>query len=555
MIAMKRQLLFLLLVCTLSSVCPAKTYPHRWVFVSRSLRADQDVTDIERIVQTAAAHGLNGMVLSAGLDRLDRQPSEYLGRLTRVKDICKRHGVEIVPNIFSVGYGGSVLAYDRNLAAGIPVHDAPFLVEGNRARLDPDARAQISNAGFEQYEGHRLTGYGFHDRPGEVSFVDAEVFKSGKASLRFQDFGRYEHGHARVMQEVAVRPHRCYRLSCQVKTEGLDPAGAFRIQVLTADGRSLAPFDPRVPSTTDWRRVVMGFNSLDCEMVRVYAGAWGGKAGRFWIDDLELEEVGLLNVLRRPGTPVTVRDAKTGEVYEEGRDFAPIKDDRLNFRFDHESPTIEILPGGRIKDGQRLSVSYYHGIAINDGQVTVCMSEPKPYEIWGKQAELIHRHLGPSKYLLSMDEIRAGGSCRACKDRGLSMAQILGDCITRQVGIIKAVDPDAEVLIWSDMLDPHHNAHGDYYLVEGDFAGSWKYVPKDLIIVCWYYEKRNESLPFFSSQGFRTLAGAYYDGDTLENPKGWLDALDKTPDAIGIMYTTWQDKYDLLDEFGDLLDR
>jgi hypothetical protein len=34
------------------------------------------------------------------------------------------------------------------------------------------------------------------------------------------------------------------------------------------------------------------------------------------------------------------------------------------------------------------------------------MSEPKPYEIWAKQAELIHRHLGPSKYLLSMDEIR-----------------------------------------------------------------------------------------------------------------------------------------------------
>ncbi|HPC95770.1 MAG TPA: hypothetical protein PLU87_12565 [Sedimentisphaerales bacterium] len=555
MVAMNRQFFFLLLVCLPSPVCLARTYPHRWVFVSRSLRADQDVTDIEQIVQTAAAHGLNGMVLSAGLDRLDRQPAEYLDRLAKVRDICRQHGIEIVPNIFSVGYGGSVLSYDRNLAAGIPVCDAPFLVEGNRARLDPDARAQIANAGFEQYEGHRLTGYGFHDRPGEVSFVDREVFKSGKASLRFEGFGRYEHGHARVMQEVAVRPHRCYRLSCWIKTEGLDSAGGFRMQVLTPQGRSLAPFDPRVPSTTDWRHVVMGFNSLAHDIVRVYAGVWGGKAGRFWIDDLELEEVGLLNVLRRPGTPVAVRDAKSGQIYEEGKDFAPIKDDRLNFRFDHESPSIEILPGGRIQDGQRLSVIYYHGIAINDGQVTICMSEPKPYEIWGKQAELIHRHLGPSRYLLSMDEIRAGGSCRACKDRGLSMAQILGDCITRQVGIIKAVNPKAEVLIWSDMLDPHHNAHGDYYLVEGDFSGSWKYVPKDLIIVCWYYEKRNESLPFFSSHGFRTLAGAYYDGDTLENPQGWLDALDQTPDAIGIMYTTWQDKYDLLAAFGDMLDR
>ena len=133
------------------------------------------------------------------------------------------------------------------------------------------------------------------------------------------------------------------------------------------------------------------------------------------------------------------------------------------------------------------------------------------------------------------------------------MAQILGDCITKQVDILKGVNPEAEVLIWSDMLDPNHNAHDNYYLVEGDFAGSWNYVPRDLVIVCWHYDKRNQSLPFFSSHGFRTLAGAYYDGDTLENPKGWLEALDRTPKAIGIMYTTWQDKYDLLAPFGDLV--
>ena len=89
------------------------------------------------------------------------------------------------------------------------------------------------------------------------------------------------------------------------------------------------------------------------------------------------------------------------------------------------------------------------------------------------------------------------------------------------------------MLIWSDMLDPNHNAHGNYYLVEGDYTGSWQYVPKDLTIVCWYYEKRKESLAFFSSHGFRTLAGAYYDGDTLDNPRGWLEVLDKTPEAVG----------------------
>jgi hypothetical protein len=181
------------------------------------------------------------------------------------------------------------------------------------------------------------------------------------------------------------------------------------------------------------------------------------------------------------------------------------------------------------------------------------MSEPEVYEIWRKGARLIHDRLQPKKYLLSMDEIRAGGSCAACKARGMTMGQILGDCITKQVAILREVNPKAEILIWSDMLDPNHNAHGDYYLVEGDFAGSWKHVPKDLVIVCWYYQKRDLSLKFFSDLGFRTLAGAYYDGDTLENPRGWLESLDKTPNALGIMYTTWENKYDLLAPFGDLV--
>jgi len=72
-------------------------------------------------------------------------------------------------------------------------------------------------------------------------------------------------------------------------------------------------------------------------------------------------------------------------------------------------------------------------------------------------------------------------------------------------------------------------------------------------VVCWYYEKRRESLDFFSSRGFKTIAGAYYDADDLSNPEGWLEALDAAPRATGIMYTTWQDKYELLAGFGDLV--
>jgi hypothetical protein len=548
-----KRFIFILLLAFLASLCQGKEYPYRWVYVSRSLHNDSDVEDIKNIVETASEHGLNGMVLAAGLDRLDRQPSHYFQRLEQVKRICKQRSVEIIPIVFSVGYGGSILSGDRNLAAGVPVKDALFIVENGKARLVPEPPVKLVNSGFEEYDGNRLKGYRFHDRPGEVSFIDKDIFKSGRACLRFENFGKYEHGHARVMQEVKVRPHRCYKLTCWVKTEALQPEGSFRISVLSTEGRNLAPWDPAVPSTTDWLKIVMGFNSLDVDIVRVYVGVWGGKSGRFWVDELKVEEVGLLNVLRRPGTPVTVRSEKTLLTYEENRDYAAIKDPKLNFRFDHEPAVIEVLPGSSIKNGQRLRVSYYHGMAINRGQVTVCMSEPEVYEIWSKQAGLIHEHLTPDRYLLSMDEIRAGGACQACKKRRMTMGQILGDCITKQVRLIRNVNPDAEILIWSDMLDPNHNAHDNYYLVDGDFTNSWNYVPKDLVIVCWYYNKRRESLGFFSSLGFRTLAGAYYDGDTLDNPRGWLEVLNQTPGACGIMYTTWRNKYKLLAPFGDLV--
>ena len=72
---MKRLLLIALLAALAAPLtAQVKTYPYRWVFVIRSLRADKDLDEIREIARVAAAHGLNGMVLSSGLDRLERQP-------------------------------------------------------------------------------------------------------------------------------------------------------------------------------------------------------------------------------------------------------------------------------------------------------------------------------------------------------------------------------------------------------------------------------------------------------------------------------------------------
>jgi hypothetical protein len=531
----------------------AQPYAYRWVYVVRNLRSDRELDEIREIARTAAAHNLNGLVLSAGLDRLEKQPADYLERVRKVKAICAEYHLELIPQIFSAGYGGGVLSFDKNLAEGIAVTGAPFVAHHGEARLEPDPALQLVNGDLEEFTGDRLRGFQLQEQPGTISLIDPAVAHHGKVSLRMENFSANQYGHGRLMQEVAVRPHRLYRFTCWLKTEDLTPAGRFQIQVLDLNGRSLAPLSFQVPATADWRKLTAGFNSANAQRVRIYAGVWGGKSGRFWLDDLALEEIALTNVLRRDGTPLTVRDAAGATVFEEGRDYAFVRDPVLDFRFERDGLPIRLLPGSRIQEGQRLAVDYYHGMSIHNGQVTACMSEPKLYQIWREQARRLHDLLAPDKYLLSMDEIRAGGSDLACKQRHMTMGEILGDCFTKQFEMLRALNPKAEVWTWSDMLDPNHNAHGNYYLVDGDYTGSWEHIPREMRIMCWYFEKRRASLEFFSKLGFTTAAGAYYDGDTLDNPKGWIEALDQTRGAAGIMYTTWENRYSLLAGFGDLL--
>lgn len=532
-----------------------------WVF-GWGLGRDEDVPQIVSILETAAKHGYNGAVLSAGLDILCKRDEAYFRRLEEVKRACERLGLELIPSVFSIGYGGGILSHDRNLAEGLPVRDALFVVKGNEAHLVPDPPVQIVNGGFEEFEGNKLKGFAFHDQPGVVSFVDTQVKRTENASVRFENFTANPHGHGRIMQEIVVKPYRCYRVSVWVKTEDLQPQGCFRLLVL-AGNRDLAPRTFNVPPTSDWQKVTMIFNSLKYERVRVYAGVWGARSGKFWLDDWTIEEIGPLNVLRRPGTPVVVKSEDGSVVYEEGKDYAPLVDPNFNLwrNFDRPAPTIKILPGSRIKDGQRLRVSWYHPMLIYESQVTVCMGEPAVYEIFEHEAKLLWERLRYRKVLLSMDEVRMGGTCKACE--GKNMAQLLGECITRQVKALRRYNPKAEIYVWSDMLDPNHNAHPDYYLVEGDFTGSWNFVPKDLIIAVWGGAPREKSLRFFAEQGFRTLIACYYDAPNLDEVKGWLELVrsisrpsplvPRPGQVLGFMYTTWERKYQLLGEFGKLV--
>jgi len=521
---------------------------NRWFFCFGYGRNRQDVDEIKSLVRTAAAHGLSGMVLSSfGLDSITRWSEQDFAFLKEIQDVCRQEGIELIPTGFSVGYGGGALGYDRNFAAALPVSLA-LRAEGGRAAPVAGANLLV-NGSLEKRVNGRFSGYAFHDQPGEVSFVDEAVASSGRTSIRFENFNANDYGHGRIMQKLAVSPGRSYRFTLRVKTDQLHPVSAFQVLVLS-EGKTLANLHPKLTPTQDWADVTLDFITVDETQVNVYAGVWGAKSGRFWLDDLQVREYcSLADIVRRRGTPLELRSLDRRMTFVEGTDF-----ERIENRRDLEA--IKLTPGSAIREGERLLLACYKTPFIGHSwgrQISLCMSNPDLYKYWEAQARRLYETLGYKKFLLSMDEIRNGGGCLSCRNRGLSMAQILGDCITKQRAILKKIDPAIEVFIWSDMLDPNHNARDHYYRVIGDFTGSWRYAPKDIVIVCWWNKMKEKSLAFFSAQGFRTMGACYYDANDLTNSREWLKLLSDTPNAAGIMFTSWERKYGLLAPFGDLV--
>jgi hypothetical protein len=73
-------------------------------------------------------------------------------------------------------------------------------------------------------------------------------------------------------------------------------------------------------------------------------------------------------------------------------------------------------------------------------------------------------------------------------------------------------------------------------------------LPKDAVIVNWNSGKPKESLPFFANRGLKQILAGYYDGPP-DSIRRWLAAAEGVPGVVGVMYTTWQGKYDDLEAF------
>jgi hypothetical protein len=327
-----------------------------------------------------------------------------------------------------------------------------------------------------------------------------------------------------------------------------------------ASGRPLSFHEGGLEPTRDWTRIEVVFNTQDQTEVNLYAGLWGGKAGTLWLDELVLEEMSLVNILRREGCPLTVTSEDGKLTYEEGRDFKPVRDPKLGmvpyegeYDFNHAGPTIRLTATSRIKDDDHLRVGWYHPVLVLGSYAACCLSEPKVYQLLENQARRVNDLYHPRTFFMQHDEMRVANWCQACQSRKLTPGELLADNARRCVKILKGISPEARVVVWSDMFDPNHNAVKDYYLVNGTLAGSWEGLDRSVIIANWNAGKAKASLDFFAGRGHPQILAGYYDGD--DNFATWDAAARGVPRVTGFMYTTWQNRYDDLERYGKLLSR
>lgn len=509
---------------------PAPDAPELWFYCSTNLLVDENVAKLEALFARAGAAGYARVLLAdSKFSRLDSMEPRYFKNVERAKAAAKKSRLEIVPAVFAIGYSEGLLSHDPNLAEALPVKDEPFVVKGGVARV---ATPPVSLA--------------------NVAWKD-EVLVAEGGGWRARD----PKGNARIVWKLKLAPWRQYHVSVAVETKEFD--GETRVQALVGE-HGLVFSDLGVKPTQERKVHHAVFNTLEFEEVNLYVGAWGASKGELWVGDVKLEEAPLLNVVRRDSAPLEVRrddGGKAGPPLTEGKEFEKLVDPRMGcvpwpgaYEVWHEPPPLRV----KLPDGTRLLASYHHAITVGDGQVMICPSESRTLELLKDEARRIRQLFGNRAWFMSHDEIRVLNQDRSCLRRKLDAGRILSANVIECISIVRQLDPKAELYVWSDMFDPNHNAHADYYLVRGDLAGSWEGLDGGVVIANWNFEKRDASLAFFAGRGHRQLVAGYYDGP-LEQLERWLASARRVKGVGAFMYTTWQARYDDLERFAETVRR
>jgi len=480
---------------------------------------------------------------------------DNLAKVTEYFAYLRSLHLEPIPLVQSFGWGFMVLSVDPECVEAQYIADKPMVFtpreglpeavrgqapEGRGELLtNPEAlvdiEAPLTNPGLEAGNDGRPEGWtadAWAEEEGAV--LDDEVKTEGAASLRLN---RNAFGSMRVWQDFSLPTNARAVFTCDIKAQDISATTYMEVYRLTPQGELIggpAVMGPRVEGTSDWQTVSMPLNTDDYSHFRIYLRIQEG-TGTAWFDNLRVAAgyEPLRNLVHVPDS-LQLKSA-AGEIYRPGKDYEVIAGEtRFPFTTEVKPWWIARLPEGRIPAGGQVLASYEYA---PEGAMTYCPSNPRTQAIMKKALQDTATKLGVKRIHIGHDEPRWMNTCKLCKDRGLSNAELLSEELTRMNDFVKSANSEARVMMWADALNPFHNAPHQ------NLEPANETVPKDIIQCTWFYDAHDDlvegrSLAYFAEKGYETTGSPWFN---LENNWDWAQECEIADRCLGMIYTSWGD--------------
>ena len=227
-------------------ISPQPLFRERWVYCSTNLLVDKNVDRVLDLIERAHRSGYTAIMLSDyKFQILDRMDERYFRNAERVKTAAAARGSgDHSVRLFRSATATASWPMIRTLPRASRHATSPTVARRRRRAPAAARRLRSATAASSRPSGDKFASFSFQDDPGRSTIADSQVVHAGRLSCRIEPGKNKEAGgNARVVQQVKVRPHACYRLSCWVKTRDLAPTGSFHLLALgTARTAVRSPF-------------------------------------------------------------------------------------------------------------------------------------------------------------------------------------------------------------------------------------------------------------------------------------------------------------------------
>lgn len=540
------------------------------------------------------------------LDPTDNRPEavQIRDNLKEIKREAETHGIEIIPEVMSVGSSEKILQTAYHLAEATPVRRQRLrLVETDGGIILglPSGDNLIRNSTFSGTREQLKESWIIDD-----SFAQAvnqrELDKNFNVNALELDL-KIATGIEVGQDDIFFNPWHHYRLSFTLKTCGVGPGDSkgaveFYAKVSGKDeGRyvRIEAVDFNVNSTQPETKYEILLNSFQCREGQFWFGFPQGSAGKAYFSNVRLEEALGPNMIRRQDLDSTADEKEvlkivlhnetTGEKLNECTDFDEWRDTAVEQNgFNHNRRDINIrFRPNQVQLEDQISVSYHHATLPNASYGKVCCSlrHPEVFEIFRQQAESINAIVKPKRWHIDHDEIRAMGHDPLAK--GQPPGAILAENLRKCIDLLRSIDADTGIVLYNDMYDPHHNAvakthtQSFFPMVSGDFTDSWVGLDPTVTILNWQTAEKQmvaddidswkESLKFFRDLKTPQVISGFYDvvpdaGNASESVTQRAEAMFSAAkedgievEPVAVCYYTTKRNSAFLKEFAEAADK